>query len=147
MSWKPFSFQKPISKPHTLKVAVLFILTLLLCSHNIINAAAVDSWDSQPGFTALPLQSASDVIIYASEATTKVGNWQVVTDATAAGGARIWNPDAGAAKVVTPLANPPSYFEMTFSAQSGVAYHLWMRGKAQSDSPYNDSVHVQFSDS
>jgi hypothetical protein len=35
---------------------------------------------------------------------------------------------------------------MTFNAQANTAYHLWMRGKAQSDSPYNDSVHVQVSD-
>jgi PKD repeat protein len=86
-------------------------------------------------------------VLYASEAATKVGNWQVAADATAAGGARMWNPDLGAAKLVTPLANPPSYFEMSFTAQANTAYHLWLRGKAQDDSPFNDSVHVQFSDS
>ena len=90
---------------------------------------------------------ASDVVLYASEASVRVGNWQVAADATAAGGARMWNPDLGGAKVVTPLANPPSYFEMTFTAQASTAYHLWMRGKAQGDSPFNDSAHVQFSDS
>ena len=36
---------------------------------------------------------------------------------------------------------------MSFNAEAGRAYHLWMRSKAQSDSPYNDSVWVQFSDS
>jgi len=94
-----------------------------------------------------PTNPPTTVVLYAAEAPVRVGNWQVVADATAAGGARIWNPDLGAAKVVTPLANPPSYFEMTFNAQANTAYHLWMRGKAQNDSPYNDSVHVQFSDS
>src|SRR5581483_959317 len=86
-------------------------------------------------------------VLYASEASVRVGNWQVVADVTAAGGARMWNPDWGAGKVNTALANPPSYFEMTFNAQANTPYHLWVRGKAQGDSPYNHSVHVQFSDS
>ena len=36
---------------------------------------------------------------------------------------------------------------MSFSAQAGTPYRLWIRGKAQNDSPYNDSVFVQFSGS
>jgi endonuclease/exonuclease/phosphatase family metal-dependent hydrolase len=89
--------------------------------------------------------SAADIVLYATHATTIVGNWQVVSDPTAAGGARILNPDVGAPKVTTPLATPASYFELTFSAQAGTAYRLWVRGKATNDSPYNDSVYVQFS--
>src|SRR5437868_14150428 len=89
--------------------------------------------------------SANEIVVYASTATTKVGNYQVVSDTTAAGGARMWNPDAGAAKQANPLASPTSYFELTFNAQAGVAYHLWIRGKADGDSTYNDSVYVQFS--
>src|SRR5262249_42496797 len=80
-------------------------------------------------------------------ASNRVGSWQVVSDATAAGGARLWNPDAGAAKLANPLASPGSYFELTFTAQAGVGYRLWLRGKADNDSPYNDSVFVQFSGS
>jgi PKD repeat protein len=96
--------------------------------------------------TAPPLSS-ENTVLYASEAIVRVGNWQVAADQTAAGGACISNPDRGVAKVATALANPADYFEMTFDAQAGTAYHLWMRGRAQNDSPYNDSVHVQFSDS
>jgi hypothetical protein len=36
---------------------------------------------------------------------------------------------------------------MTFTAQAGVGYRLWVRGKADNDSPYNDSIYVQFSGS
>src|SRR5205085_2904422 len=86
----------------------------------------------------------TDVVLYASEATTKVGNWSVVADATAAGGARLANADLGGAKLTLPLPVPASYFEMTFNAQSNTAYRLWIRGKAQNDSPYNDSIFVQF---
>ena len=89
---------------------------------------------------------ATNIVLYASEAT-RVGNWQVVTDATAAGGARIHNPDQGAAKRTTALANPADYFEMTFNAQANTPYRLWIRGKAQSDYWGNDSVFIQFSGS
>jgi len=90
---------------------------------------------------------AGDIVLYASEATTRAGNWAVVNDATAAGGARLANADQSGAKLATPLAVPGSYFEINFNAQSNVAYRLWIRGKAQGDSPYNDSIFVQFSGS
>ncbi len=98
------------------------------------------------GFTYAAPLTAGEIVLYASEAV-KIGNFSVVLDGTAAGGARIYNPDAGVPKLSEPLANPSSYFEMTFNAQAGIPYRLWMRGKASGDSPYNDSVFVQFSDS
>ncbi|MFP5262853.1 MAG: hypothetical protein ACLGJB_13190, partial [Blastocatellia bacterium] len=85
-----------------------------------------------------PPTTATDVVLYAAESPLRVGNWQVVSDSTAAGGSRIWNPDRGAAKLGAPLATPPSYFEMTFTAQAGVGYRLWVRARADDDSPYND---------
>src|ERR1041384_350376 len=98
------------------------------------------------GVDVTSAQSASDIVLYAKDAPVKSG-WNVVADSTAAGGARLANPDLGAPKLSTPLASPNNYFEMTFSAQAGTAYRLWLRGKAQGDSPYNDSVFVQFSGS
>ncbi len=75
------------------------------------------------------------------------GNWQVLSDPTAAGGVALFNPDAAAAKIATALASPASYFEMAFPAASGIPYHLWVRLRSQGDSFANDSVHIQFSDS
>jgi hypothetical protein len=75
------------------------------------------------------------------------GNWRVVDDPTAAGGRRIEHPDAGAAKIAVPLANPVNYFELTFTAEANTPYRLWLRGRAQADSYNNDSVFVQFSGS
>src|SRR5688572_14499410 len=98
------------------------------------------------GFTAAQT-SATNIVLYASEASVKVGNWQVVSDATAAGGARLHNPDQGAAKRTTALASPTNYFEMSFDAQASTPYRLWIRGKAQSDYWGNDSVFIQFSGS
>lgn len=73
----------------------------------------------------------SDIVLYASEASTIVGNWQVAQDATAAGGARIWNPDQGMPKIPQAAPNPTNYFELTFDAPAGRIYHLWVRSKAQ----------------
>lgn len=91
-------------------------------------------------------QSATDVVLYAGEAQVKSG-WNVVADSTAAGGARLANPNAGASKLSAPIANPSAYFEMSFSAQSGTAYRLWIRGKAENNDWANDSIFVQFSGS
>jgi hypothetical protein len=75
------------------------------------------------------------------------GSWQTRTDATAAGGQALRNPDAAAPKIAPALAHPASYFEATFTANARTAYHVWVRMKADANSPANDSVHVQFSDS
>ena len=60
---------------------------------------------------------------------------------------RIHHADAGAPKITTPAINPSHYFEMTFTAEAGRPYRLWIRAKAQNDFWGNDSVWVQFSDS
>jgi hypothetical protein len=43
--------------------------------------------------------------------------------------------------------SPPNYFEATFDASAGTAYHVWVRMRAAADSWTNDSIHLQFSDS
>jgi hypothetical protein len=60
---------------------------------------------------------------------------------------RIHLPDAAIPKVTTPAANPQHYFEMTFNAEAGRPYRLWIRARAQNDFWGNDSVWVQFSGS
>jgi hypothetical protein len=75
------------------------------------------------------------------------GNWTMLADATASGNAALSNPNSGQAKIAPALAAPANYFERTFTAQPGVAYHLWVRLKAQNNSMSNDSVHVQFTGS
>ena len=92
-------------------------------------------------------QTSSEIVLYASEAATKAGNWRVEADSTAAGSKRMRYPDAGGPKLTTPLANPTNYFDLTFNAVQGTAYRLWIRGKADSNSTYNDSAWVQFSGS
>jgi putative Ig domain-containing protein len=90
---------------------------------------------------------AREVVLYATDATTIAGTWALVSDTTGAGAVRIANPDKGAAKLNTPLAAPANYFDIPFAAEAGVAYHLWIRGKAENNYWGNDSVMVQFSNS
>lgn len=88
-----------------------------------------------------------DVVVRASDVTKLAGTWRVEADSTAAGGKRVRNPNAGAAKITTASASPANYFEATVNVEAGVPYRLWMRGKADSNSYANDSVFVQFSGS
>src|SRR6185369_10605912 len=94
-----------------------------------------------------PPTSAAEVVLYAGQAPLKVGSWSSVSDISAAAGVRLQQTDAGVPKITTPSINPPHYFEMTFNAEAGRAYRLWIRGKALDDYWGNDSVWVQFSDS
>jgi hypothetical protein len=89
-----------------------------------------------------------DVNLYAAHASIAAGSaWVVAADTTAAGGARIVHSNQNAPKLASPLASPANYFELTFNAEQGRAYRLWIRGRAEGNHWGNDSVFVQFSES
>jgi phosphatidylserine/phosphatidylglycerophosphate/cardiolipin synthase-like enzyme len=88
---------------------------------------------------------AGDVLLYGMDGRITGAAWTKVSDATAAGGQRLWSPNQNAAKIVTALANPASYVELTFNAVAGQPYRLWIRGRAENDYYGNDSAFVQFS--
>jgi hypothetical protein len=87
------------------------------------------------------------VVLYTADvpATSVFGKWRREADVSAAGGAKLRHPDASAAKRTTALAAPVDYFEMTFTAEANVPYHLWIRSRGDADYWANDSVFVQFS--
>jgi endonuclease/exonuclease/phosphatase family metal-dependent hydrolase len=87
----------------------------------------------------------TEIVLHAKKASAVMGDWQMVADSSAAGGARMWNPDRGAGKLSAPYANPFDYFELTFNAEAGRPYKLWVRGRADANYWTNDSVFVQFS--
>lgn len=126
--------------------------TSVAAGTHTLTAAATDNAGNRTVTSAQPVNvqnvsvggSAREVVLYASKAPTIAGNWLVTADASAAGGARLQNPNLNAAKLLTPLEAPASYFEFTFSADAGVPYRLWLRGRAQNDDYANDSVFVQF---
>jgi len=113
-------------------------------------ASSGDVWNFTTGGIAPPpppnaTAGTGDVVLYAAESGVRSGGWVAVPDASAASGARLAHPNANAAKLAAPLPDPMHYFEMTFNAQAGVAYRLWIRGRAEMDGFANDSAFVQFS--
>jgi hypothetical protein len=94
--------------------------------------------------SAPPPPAAGDVVLHTRHAAVRSGGWQIVQDASAAGGARLWQPDRGAAKIATALASPAHYFEISFTAEANRPYRLWMRARAERDHWSNDSVFAQF---
>ena len=74
-----------------------------------------------------------EIVLIASSAATIAGAWRRVTDATAAGGARLHHPNQGDAKLAAPLSEPANYFELTFEADAGKPYRLWMRARAEGE--------------
>ncbi len=86
----------------------------------------------------------NEVVLYPGVDALVGAGWTFVADATAAAGVRLQNPDAGQPKLSTPLASPAAYFDVTFNADAGKPYHLWLRGVAQKNDYNNDSVFVQF---
>jgi hypothetical protein len=89
--------------------------------------------------------AAADIVVYAAEPARRAGTWQVVPDSTAAGGSRLEQPNAGAARITAPLANPVHYVEYPIVVEANTSYHLWIRGKAKDNFGDNDSVWVQTS--
>jgi hypothetical protein len=87
----------------------------------------------------------TDIVLYASEAPVKKGAWRTVADSTAAGKYSIVHPNGAGVRITTPQAYPVNYFEISFLAQAGVGYRLWIRGRAQNNSTNNDTAYVQFS--
>ena len=96
--------------------------------------------------SAAPVFAQSDIVLYAGKAPSRAGNWRIEPDSSAAGGSRMRYADTGLPKL-EPVASPTHYFEMTFNAERGVPYRLWIRGQADANSTNNDSAWVQFSGS
>jgi hypothetical protein len=86
-----------------------------------------------------------EIVLVASSAKTIAGAWRRVADTTAADGVRLHHPNQNAAKLAAALASPVHYFELTFEADAGKPYRLWMRAAAEGNSWSNDSVFAQFS--
>ena len=127
---------------------------LMVSSHDnsALNTAAFDSvaatstGGSQP---PPPPTSGGDVVIYASDvpSTGRRGTWQTASDSASPGGVKLTTSNTGVANTSSALASPRDYVDVTFTAEAGKAYRIWLRLRAVGDSKYNDSVWVQFSDS
>src|SRR5439155_14882394 len=65
---------------------------------------------------------------------------------SAAAGVKLTTPDNNVANTAAPLASPADYVDVTFNANAGTPYTLWLRLQALNNSKYNDSLWVQYSD-
>ncbi len=108
----------------------------------------VDSAPQIPGAPLEPIEPVSndEVVLRPGVAATLAGNWIVESDCSAAGGALVTDPERNAARTGA-VAEPLDYFEITFNADAGKPYRLWIRARAANDNWRSDSVSVQFSGS
>ena len=111
-------------------------------------AEAAPPADDPTGEEPLPQDSivAGDIVMYAAKAAIYKGHWAPASSAGAAGGRAMRSTNGGWATTNAPLASPSNYFELTFTAAANTAYTVWLRLRAGSNSKWNDSVWVQFSD-
>lgn len=112
----------------------------------IYSASSPSVTSPPPPSSPLPAGSA-EILLYAANAQVVGDAWRREADAGAAGGVRVWNPDRAVPKLSSAAGSPASYFELSFYAEAGRGYRLWVRGRADNDSWTNDSVFVQFSGS
>jgi hypothetical protein len=85
-----------------------------------------------------------EIVVHTAGIGSPHGAWQFTEDSTAADGTTVWHPNANAAKVAQPLANPVNYVDIGIPVDPTQVYKLWVRLKAQGDNAFNDSVFVQF---
>ena len=113
-------------------------------AHNSAGTATGPVWSFTTGASATP----ANVVIYASDipAAGRHGSWTTASDATSPNNTKLVTPDNGVANTNSALAAPTDYVDVTFAANAGTPYTIWLRLKALNNSKFNDSIYVQFSD-
>jgi len=114
-----------------------------IVAHNSTGATTGPVWSFTTGASSTP----ANIVIYASDipSTGRHGSWTTQTDTTSPNNTKLISPDAGAATVTDPSA-PTNYVDVTFTANAGTPYTIWLRLEALNNSKFNDSIFVQFSD-
>jgi hypothetical protein len=135
----------------TISMNTTVYVGLAVTSHDtsLVNTATFDSVTlTAGGTTPPPPTTTGDVVIYGSDvpSTGRHGMWQTASDSLSPGGVKLVTANTGFASTSAALASPTHYFDVTFSADAGTPYRIWLRLRASQDSKYNDAVWVQFSD-
>jgi phosphatidylserine/phosphatidylglycerophosphate/cardiolipin synthase-like enzyme/regulation of enolase protein 1 (concanavalin A-like superfamily) len=126
---------------------------LAVTSHdvNTLNTSTFDNVSVSTSATPPPPPppTAANVVIYASDiaASALHGSWSIGSDAGSPSSVKLVTTDAGVSNANNPLASPADYVDVTFNAEAGTSYRIWLRLKALNNSKFNDAVWVQFSDS
>ena len=115
-----------------------------IVARNAAGATTGSVWS----FTTAGSSGAGNIVIYASDlpASALHGSWTVATDTTSPASKKLVTSDVKFQSPDSPLAAPADYVDVTFTANAGTPYTLWLRLQALNNSKFNDSVWVQFSD-
>jgi len=124
---------------------------LAVTSHNtsVLNTSTFDNVSvTAGGAPPPPPPGATNVVIYASDipASARHGSWTAMSDGSSPNGVKLATPDQGVANTANALASPTDYVDVTFNANAGTPYRIWLRMQATGNSKLNDSLWVQFSD-
>jgi hypothetical protein len=136
----------------TLSIGSSANVGLAVTSHNtsILNTSTFDSVRVTTGSVSPPPPppASPNVVIYASDipASALHGWWSRASDATSPSGVKLVTTNVGVANTTSPLAAPSDYVDVTFNANAGTAYRIWLRLQALNNDKSNDAVWVQFSD-
>ena len=89
-----------------------------------------------------------NIVIYASDIPSNAlhGSWTSASDPTSPNGTKLVTSDVGVANTNNALASPTDYVDVTFDANAGTPYTIWLRLQALNNSKFNDALWVQFSD-
>ncbi|HXD74729.1 MAG TPA: hypothetical protein VN628_13370, partial [Vicinamibacterales bacterium] len=95
-----------------------------------------------------PVSNTDNIVVYASDipASALHGVWSSATDATSPSGVKLVTPVHTPNLTGGALASPNDYVDVTFNANAGVPYTLWLRIEGTGNSKNTDSIYVQFSD-
>jgi len=128
---------------------------LVVTSHDttVLNTSTFDnvsvtSTSPPPQPPPPPPPANGNIVVYASDvpSTAIHGSWTLASDSSSPGGVKLATPDNGVSNTSAALASPVDYVDVTFNADAGTPYTLWLRLQALANSKYNDSIWVQFSD-
>jgi regulation of enolase protein 1 (concanavalin A-like superfamily) len=106
------------------------------------------SWFRGVAVVQAEQRSTSEIVLYASDtlSSNRHGAWGLTNNPDSPDGLTLGMGNDGLAALEAPLASPTHYVDLEFDATAGTLYTLWLRLYPVSDSKWNDSVWVQFSD-
>jgi hypothetical protein len=127
------------------------MIGLVVTSHDATRAATATFDSTSMTSGAPPVQppaSSGEIVLYGSDATASMihGAWKTASSSTSPNSVMLTTSNQGVANTSAPLASPTDYVDLTFSANAGTPYRVWLRLRAQNDNKFNDSLWVQFSD-
>jgi hypothetical protein len=115
-----------------------------IVAHNSTGTTTGPVWSFTTGASSTP----ANIVIYAGDipAAGRHGSWTTGSDTTSPNSTKLITLDSGVANTSSALAAPTDYVDVTFAANAGTPYTIWLRLKALNNSKFNDSIYVQFSD-